>query len=58
MTTLETLERLLTVIELQAEIIRKQAEALEQADISAAVMTELRQMRERTEKELSPVKSL
>lgn len=58
MTTLETLERLLTVIELQAEVIRKQAEALEQADISAAVMTELRQMRERTEKELSPVKSL
>lgn len=58
MTTLETLERLLTVIELQAEIIRKQAEALEQADISAAVMTELRQIRERTEKELSPVKSL
>ena len=58
MTTLETLERLLTVIELQAEIIRRQAEALEQADISAALADELCQMRERAEKELSPVRSL
>lgn len=53
MTLLETIERLYEITCLQAEIIKKQAEVIEQAKISDAVAEELFKMRETAEKSLA-----
>ncbi len=53
MTLLEIVDRLCSVTQLQAEIIRKQTEVIEQAKIADAVADELRQLREEVDDELT-----
>lgn len=52
MTLLEIVDRLCSVTQTQAEIIRKQTEIIEQAKIADAVADELRQLREKVDDEL------
>lgn len=55
MSLLEIIERLCEIARLQAEIISKQAEEIEQAKIADYVSEELREMRYRAERELATV---
>lgn len=52
MTLLEIVDRLCSVTQMQAEIIRKQTEVIEQAKIADAVADELRQMQDQVDNEL------
>lgn len=52
MTLLEIVDRLCSVTELQAEIIRKQTIIIEQAKIADAVADELKKLRDEVDDEL------
>lgn len=56
MTLLEIVDRLCSVTQMQAEIIRKHKEIIEQAKIDDAVADELRQLREDVDDELDLIK--
>ena len=53
MTLLEIVDRLCSVTQMQADIIRRQTEVIEQAKIADAVADELRQLRDQVDDELS-----
>lgn len=55
MSLLETIERLCEVARLQADIIEKQTEALEQAKIADKVAAELAAMRKKAEDKREPI---
>ncbi len=55
MSLLEIIERLCEVASLQAEIISKQAEEIEQAKIASTVQDELSEMRSRAALELATI---
>ena len=55
MSLLEIIERLCEIARLQAEIIQKQAEEIEQAKIADAVSADLLKMRSRAERELATI---
>lgn len=55
MSLLETIERLCEVVRLQADIIEKQTEALEQAKIADEVAAELAAMRKEVEDKREPI---
>lgn len=55
MSLLETIERLCEVVRLQADIIEKQTEALEQAKIVEKVAAELAAMRKEAEDKREPI---
>ncbi len=55
MTLLEIVDRLCSVTQMQADIIRKQTEIIEQAKIADAVADEMRQLRKEVDDELDLV---
>ena len=55
MTILEIIDSLCAITRAQADIIQKQAEALEQAKIADSVADELRQMRESAADDLARI---
>lgn len=55
MTLLEVIDHLCHVVQLQTEIIRKQAEAIEQAEIADAVFDRLEPIRKSADSELCEV---
>ncbi len=55
MSLLEIIERLCEIASLQAEIIQKQAEEIEQAKIAGAVSADLLEMRSCAERELATI---
>lgn len=55
MTLLEIIDRLCSVTQMQADIIRKQTEIIEQAKIADAVADEMRQLRKEVDDELDRI---
>ena len=49
MSLLEVIERLCDIVRLQTEIIKKQAETIEQANIAEEVLKDLQKMRDTAE---------